>query len=143
MILLDTSVLSLAFRRRRGGEPEPQVAAILRRLVAADAPVGVPGIVLQELLSGVRTPQEFDRLTGIMEGFALVLARREDHLTAARIANACARKGIPTSTVDCLIAALAISRQAALFTLDADFARMAAPSGLTLFKISGGGAADW
>ncbi len=139
MILLDTSVLSLAFRRRRGGEAEPQVAATLRRLVAEDAPMGVPGIVLQELLSGVRTVQEFDRLKGIMDGFPLVIARREDHLTAARIANACARKGVPTSTVDCLIAALTISRNAALFTLDADFARMAPPCGLTLFRVSGSG----
>ncbi len=133
MILLDTSVLSLAFRRLRAGETEPRVAATLRRLVAEDALMGVPGIVLQELLSGVRTPQEFDRLMGIMEGFPLVIARREDHLTAARIANTCARKGMSTSTVDCLIAALAISRQAALLTLDADFAKMAAPIGLTLF----------
>ena len=134
MILLDTSVLSLAFRRRAGGEQESQVAATLRRLVARDAPMGVPGIVLQELLSGVRTAQEFDRLNGLMGGFPLVMARREDHVAAARIANACARKGVPTSTVDCLIAALAVSRKAALFTLDTDFSRMAPHCGLTLFR---------
>jgi hypothetical protein len=136
MILLDTSVLSLAFRRRRPGEPEPQVMAALRRLVAEDAPVSVPGIVLQELLSGVRTAQEFDRLKAIMEGFPLVMARREDHVAAARIANACARKGVPAATVDCLVAALAISRMAALFTLDTDFSRMAPHCGLTLFGAS-------
>ena len=136
MILLDTSVLSLVFRRRRRGEPEPQVAATLRHLVAEDAPMGVPGIVLQELLSGVRTAQEFDRLKDLMEGFPAMMARREDHVTGARIANACARKGVPTSTVDCLIAALAISRKAALFTLDTDFARMAPHCGLTLFGAS-------
>lgn len=134
MILLDTSVLSLAFRRRAGGEQEAQVAATLRRLVARDAPMGIPGIVLQELLSGVRTAQEFDRLKGLMGGFPLVMARREDHVTAAQIANACARKGVPISTVDCLIAALATSRKAALFTLDTDFSRMAPHCGLTLFR---------
>ena len=134
MILLDTSVLSLAFRRRRVGEPEPQVAATLRRLVTEDAPVGVPGIVLQELLSGVRTAQEFDSLKTSMEGFPLVMAEPDDHVAAARIANACGRKGVPTSTVDCLIAALAISRRAALFTRDTDFIRMAPHCGLTLFN---------
>ena len=134
MILLDTSVLSLAFRRRRAREAEPQVSVALRRLVAEDAPMGVPGIVLQELLSGVRTLQEFDRLKGIMDGFPLVIARREDHLTAARIANACARKGVPTSTVDSLIVALAVSRKAALFTIDKDFARMAPHCGLILLR---------
>lgn len=134
MILLDTSVLSLAFRRRRVGEAEPQVAVTLRRLVAEDASMGVPGIVLQELLSGVRGDTEFARLKAIMDGFPLVLAKSADHVAAARIANACARKGVPTSTVDCLIAALAISRKAALFTLDIDFTRMVPHCGLTLFR---------
>jgi predicted nucleic acid-binding protein len=135
MILLDTSVLSLAFRRRRGGEAEPQVAVTLRRLIDEDAPMGVPGIVLQELLSGVRGDTEFARLKAAMNGFPLVLARSADHVAAARIANACARKGVPTSTVDCLIAALAISRKAALYTLDRDFARMAPHCGLTLLEV--------
>jgi hypothetical protein len=57
MILLDTSVLSLAFRRRRVGEPEPQVAATLRRLVTEDAPVGVPGIVLQSCFPVCEQPK--------------------------------------------------------------------------------------
>ena len=134
MILLDTSVLSAAFRRRRRGEEEPAAAAALRRLVREDVPVGLPGIVLQELLSGVRTPQEFDRLQTILDGFPLVEARQEDHVAAARIANACARKGVPTSAVDCLIAALAVSRKATLFTLDIDFARMAPHCGVRLLR---------
>lgn len=137
MILLDTSVLSLAFRRRRGGEAEPQVAATLRRLVTEDAPMGVPGIVFQELLSGVRGYTEFARLKAVMDGFHLVLAASTDHVAAARIANACARRGVPTSTVDCLIAALALSRKAALFTVDKDFARMAPHCGLTLLEVPG------
>ena len=139
MILLDTSVLSLAFRRRRGGEAEPGVATTLRRLVAEDAPMGVPGIVLQELLSGVRGETEFARLKETMDGFHLVLVGSADHVEAARIANACARNGVPTSVVDCLIAALALSREAALFTTDRDFARMAPHCGLTLFKVPASG----
>jgi predicted nucleic acid-binding protein len=137
MILLDTSVLSLAFRRRRVGEPEPRVATTLRRLVAEDAPLIVPGIVLQELLSGVRTAREFDRLKATLEGFPLVMAERDDHVAAARIANVCARRGVSASTVDCLIAALAISRKAALFTWDTDFIRMAPHCGLTLLMVPG------
>jgi predicted nucleic acid-binding protein len=104
-------------------------------MVLEDMPVGVPGIVLQELLSGVRTEAEFTRLKAMMEGFPLVLAERADHVSAARIANGCARKGLPTSTVDCLIAALAVSRKAPLLTVDDDFAGMAPHCGLTLLSV--------
>jgi predicted nucleic acid-binding protein len=133
VILLDTSVLSLAFRRR-----SPQVAhiavAILERLIAEDQPMVVPGVVLQEILSGVRTRQEFDRLLGEMEGFQVVAARVEDHLKAAQVANACRSSGIASSAVDCLIAAQAINLGASLFTLDQDFGRMASCCELDLFE---------
>jgi predicted nucleic acid-binding protein len=137
MILLDTSVLSLAFRHRRKEQPDPLAVAAFRRMLIQDAPVAVPGIVLQELLSGVRGDTEFSRLKAIMDGFPLVLAESADHVAAARIANACARGGVPTSAVDCLVAALAVSRKAALFTVDKDFARMAPHCGLTLLKAPG------
>ena len=100
--------------------------------------MGVPGIVLQELLSGVRSEAEFTRLKAVMDGFPLVLAEPSDHVSAARIANACVWKGVPTSTVDCLIAALAISRKASLLTVDDDFARMAPHCGLTLVRVPRG-----
>ncbi len=133
MILLDTSILSLAFRRR-----SPQVAhravAILERLIAEDRPMVVAGVVLQEILSGVRTSQEFDRLLGELEGFQVVTARIEDHLKAAEVANSCRRSGIASSAVDCLIAAQAINLGASLFTLDQDFGRMASCCELDLFE---------
>jgi predicted nucleic acid-binding protein len=62
MILIDTSVLSLAYRRRIKTSPEPPLVQTFRRLVEEDQPIAIPGIVLQELLSGVRTPSEFERL---------------------------------------------------------------------------------
>jgi len=137
MILLDTSVLSLAFRHRRKGQPEPLAAAAFRRILIQDAPVAVPGIVLQELLSGVRGDTEFTRLKAIMDGFPLVLAGSVDHVAATRIANTCARMGVPPSAVDCLVAALALSRTAALFTVDTDFTRMAPHCGLILLRVPG------
>ena len=140
MILLDTSVLSVAFRRRRPSGADGQTAMALRRLVTADAPLAVPGIVLQELLGGVRDERQFARLEGLIEGFEVVLAERRDHLAAARIANACRRAGIATSTIDCLIAALAIERSGTLFTLDSDFTRMAPHCGLRLWRPERGGA---
>lgn len=134
MILVDTSVLSLAFRRRVKVSPEPPLVQILHRLIERDQLVAVPGIVLQELLSGVRTYAEFERLQDLMEGFPLILAMREHHVGAARVANICRQAGITVSTVDCLIAAMAIETKSQLLTSDEDFERMASCCALQLLK---------
>ena len=133
MILIDTSVLSLAYRRRVKTSPEPPLVQTFRRLVEEDQPIAIPGIVLQELLSGVRTPSEFERLQELMEGFPLLIATHEHHVGAAKIANACHQAGIAASTVDCLIAAMAVAVKSQLLTGDDDFERMAPHCGLQLF----------
>jgi len=53
----------------------------------------------------------------------------------SRIANACRRAGVATTTPDCLIAAQAIGRGARLFTTDQDFNLMARHSELRLFQV--------
>ena len=133
MILLDTTILSLAFRRRRAGLPEPAEVAALREKVRGKEPLGVPGIVLQELLSGVKGPSQFRELQGYLESFPVILAAREDHVAAAGLFNLCRGRGITLTLADCLIAAQAISRSAALWTLDSDFKRIARHCELKLF----------
>ena len=134
MILLDTSVLSLAYRRRRRVEAEPHVVTVLRGMIREDVPLAIPGIVLQEVLTGVRSEAQFGRLERTLKAFPIVSAEPQHHILAARIANSCRRKGVATSAVDCLIAALATSNDAFLFTLDEDFSRMAPICGMRLFK---------
>lgn len=135
MIVLDTTVLSLAFRRSTASSP---VADRLRQLIEHDELLTVPGIVLQEVLSGIREPARFAKMHEIMGGFPLLLARKEDHVAAARIANECRRAGISTTTPDCLIAALSVRNNAQLFTTDEDFTHMAEHSELRLFQVDGG-----
>lgn len=125
MILLDTSILSVAFRRRRVAAAPPAEVSLLRHLIEVDAPLAIPGIVYQEVLSGVRDEQQSVRLERLLEGFPLVLATRVHHVQAARLANVCRRAGIAVSTPDCLIAATAAEEEAELFTLDEDFSRIA------------------
>lgn len=133
MIVLDTSVLSLAFRRRSKSVAEPAQALALKKLIQEKVPVFVPGVVLQELLSGVKTETHFRRLGDVMKGFPLLLAEERHHLSGARIANACRRGGKSFSTVDCLIAAQALDIDAALFTTDSDFEEMAPHCRLKLY----------
>jgi len=135
VILLDTTILSLAYRRHHKVEPEPPAIEILRQMILDDVPLAVPGIVLQEVLSGVRTEAQFERLKRLLEAFPIMTAEPRHYVLAAKIANACRRKGVATSTVDCLIAALATSSDASLFTLDQDFVRMVPLCGMKLFSL--------
>lgn len=117
-------MLSRAFRRRPGAV-DP-AATLLRRLVGEHVPLGVPGIVYQELLSGLREPAQAARLRDLLLPFPLLLAERVHHELAATIATACRRRGVATSAPDALIAALTARDGATLLTSDQDFARMAA-----------------
>ena len=134
MILVDTSVLSLAFRRRTKPGPELPVVRVFRRLVEDDQPVVIPGIVLQEVLSGVRAQDDFARLLDILDGFPIAAASKAHHVTAAMISNACRQSGISASAVDCLIAEMAIESKAKLLTADEDFSHMARHCDLQLFE---------
>ncbi|HUP65967.1 MAG TPA: PIN domain-containing protein [Thermoanaerobaculia bacterium] len=120
MILLDTSVLSHVFRRR-APEPVSDVVSRFSSLVAKGYPLAIPGVVLQEILSGVRDPRQFDRLRVALDGFPLIIAGEEDHLEAARLVNSLRRRGVTASSFDALIAAMTILRDGLLFTLDQDF----------------------
>lgn len=134
MIVLDTSVLSLVYRRRSRPATSPAVLRFVE-LVKRDAPLAIPGVVLQELLSGVRTEAQLRRLDDLLGGFPLLLANRQTHVRAAEIRNLCRARGVAVATVDCLIASHALQADAELMTLDADFARIARHTRLRLFEI--------
>lgn len=123
--IVDTSVWSIALRRsKRDSEPEPAMVA-LRTIVTEGQPLALPGIVLQELMSGVRSEAEFDRLREVLSPFDVVHATEEHHMEAGRIFTRCRAKGIASSAPDALIAATAIVEGGKLLTCDRDFALIA------------------
>ena len=135
MTVLDTTALSQFLRRPKAGVPEHPCVAMLRKLLERGEAVCVPGIVYQELLSGVRTETQFQSLLKSLAGFPLFLARAEHHLRAAQLANVARSRGVAVSTTDCLIAAQAIEMRARLMTTDRDFQRMAQFSDLRIIPI--------
>lgn len=135
MIFLDTSLLSVVLRRQQSGSARSRDADALRRMIASGVPPSVPGIVIQEILSGVKTEAQFQALSHALERLPVLLAKASDHLFAAALFNTCQRKGVAATLVDCLIAAQAISHHAKLWTLDRDFAQIARHSELRLFTI--------
>ena len=73
MILVDTSVLSRVFRRKRPGPAEVRLRGAVERLLSSDRQLGLPSIVLQEILSGIRSDKQFANLAQrLVGGFTIV-----------------------------------------------------------------------
>lgn len=130
MIVLETTVLSHAWRRAKRDEA---IVATLASLIVSRRTLGVPGIVIQELLSSTRSKEQRGRLEGETRSFRVLLADRDLHVQAADIATICTQHGIAAASVDCLIAAHALRANAELFTLDEDFVHIAKHTGLRLY----------
>lgn len=121
-VLIDSSVWSLAFRRR----PEdlnPSERAIVAELAELidEGRARIIGLVRQELLSGIKTADQFEKVRKALEPFCDEPIRSDDYEAAARAGNACRSKGIAVSTVDMLICSIAASRDWPILTTDPDF----------------------
>ncbi len=129
-IIVDTSVWSLALRRRPRQE-EASVAA-LRELIG-DGLIVMLGCIRQEILSGVRSDEQFKVLRDHLRAFPDEVLRTEDYERAAEFFNKCRYKGIQGSNTDFLICAAAANRGHAIFTTDRDFQRFRDAIEITLF----------
>ena len=135
MILFDTSVLSRVFRRKTAGAEERRLRTVFQELMASEEPLGMPGIVLQEILSGIRSQRQFNDLRAkLLAAFTVLPEGVPEHLEAARIRNRCLSKGLNVSGVDCLIAACAILGDHELFAVDDDFVAIAKQVPLRLLR---------
>jgi predicted nucleic acid-binding protein len=130
-IIVDTSVWSLALRRRQGSE-EASVKA-LRELIA-DGLIVMLGCIRQEILSGVRSREQFRILRDHLRAFRDETLQRDDYERAAEFFNDCRREGIQGSNTDFLICAAAANRGHAIFTTDDDFQRFRKVLDITLFS---------
>ncbi|MEM9479900.1 MAG: PIN domain-containing protein [Verrucomicrobiota bacterium] len=132
-VLVDTSVWSLALRRRNRQEtPETQA---LEDLIS-DGRAVIIGPVRQEILSGVRYDEQFQRLKLALDAFPDLLIKAEDYVEAAQICNRCLESGFVLGNTDCLIAAIARRENVEVLTTDNDFKNIASVVSLGLFGVS-------
>jgi hypothetical protein len=126
IVLVDTPVWSLAFRRKRQdlSSSQQEIYNLLLDLITEDR-VRMLGVVRQELLSGIHTHIQFERIRIALRAFPDIELSAEDHEEAARMNNLCRSAGIAGSMVDFLICAVAARRHWAVLTLDQDFQRYA------------------
>jgi predicted nucleic acid-binding protein len=129
VILVDTSVWIDYFNTQPSDE-----AAYLTFCIAESRALVIPGLVLTEILLGVRNDAEAVRIVRMMSAFDLAPElERTDYEQAAGLYRACRARGItPRSTVDCLIAQLCVRHEYELLARDRDFAAIAQVSPLKL-----------
>ncbi len=83
------------------------------------------GAIRQEVLSGIRSEAQFERLRDSLEPFVDLLVDSEDHVQAAAFFNLCRSHGVQGSSVDFLLCAVGHRHGTPIFTTDRDFSRYA------------------
>jgi hypothetical protein len=117
-VLVDTPVWSLALRRR--APRETSIEGELTELIG-EGRVLMLGAIRQELLSGIRTIEQFKTLRESLRSFPDEPLSQEDYEDAANCFNRCRMRGIQGSNTDFLLCAVALRRNVPIFTTDDDF----------------------
>ena len=133
MILVDTSVwIDFLIGRETIFRKE------LHRLIEGGTEIAVNGIILQEILQGLRSDLECKQVEKNLAEFRYLTLNEPDIFrNAATIYRHCAHRGRKIrKPVDALIAAHAISFQIELFHNDRDFNQIAAVAPLKIYQAS-------
>ena len=129
MILADTSAW-VEYDRATGSSVDRR----LTELIASDGPLATTEPVIMALLAGSRENAEQERLRRMLLCFELLSFEVvADFEGAAHIYRRCRAAGVtPRGLLDCMIAAVASRREAALLSRDADLSRVADVIGIAL-----------
>jgi predicted nucleic acid-binding protein len=129
LILVDSSVWIDFFSSSPG-----HAGNALRRMIEEAEPFALTGVVVAEVLQGLTRDasrvEEYLAMWEMLEPSGFPTYRE-----AAAIFRVARSKGISLTTVDTLIAAIAIEYDASLFSLDKDFARVARITPLRLYRL--------
>lgn len=133
MILADTSAW-VEYDRATGSATDQRVA----ELIATDGPLVVTDPVVMEVLAGARSEAREGDLRRLLLRFGFVpFDAVTDFDAAARIYRRCRQAGVtPRGMVDCMIAAVAYRRGAALLSWDVDMDRVAGVIGVEVDEAS-------
>jgi predicted nucleic acid-binding protein len=123
MFLVDTSVWIDYLR-----EKDNSVTQYFALLLDQGTPFGITGVIYQEILQGASSKSDLDFLTKYLstQRFYHIKDNINSYQSAAEIYFSCRRKGITIrSTMDCLIAQIAIENDLILLHNDEDYYRIA------------------
>lgn len=132
MVLVDTSVWSLALRRRQTDSVAE--AQELARLIN-DMRVQLIGPIRQEILSGIKSEAHYRALREQLRAFPDLPLNSDDFEYAAELFNIARARGIQGSNTDFLICAVAIRHAMTIFTTDNDFRRFSNHIPIKLYEL--------
>lgn len=125
-VLVDTSVWSLALRRKASDLNTQEAAAVseLTHLIR-EGRARIIGLIRQELLSGIKNSSQYQKLRDILRTFPDESLDTADYEAAGEAGNKCRARGVATTTADMLICAVAQARDWSIFSTDPDFQKYA------------------
>ncbi len=118
-VIVDTVIWSLALRRNIPDQNR-QITDHLQTLIRNNQ-ASLLGAIRQEILSGLKTPEQFNRLRNVLRTFPDISLTPDDYELAADFFNTCRQRGVQGSNTDFLICAVAHRRNEQIFTTDRDF----------------------
>lgn len=124
IVLIDTSVWVQTLRR----DPPPALAEAVRRTIL-DRRAATTGMVMLELLGGVRTERDYRELSEELRAL-YYLPVEEAWPGAWQLSFRLRRQGITVPSADVLIAAVAVAHRCTLFHSDKHFVVIARHSTL-------------
>lgn len=134
-VLVDTSVWSIALRRKTLNAEEKAVVRKLAELIES-LQIVIIGPVRQEVLSGIADEKQFELLKSKLAAFEDTPISTVDYEKAAFFYNICRINGIQGSHIDFLICAVAANNKLPIFTLDNDFLCYAKHLPITVYSSS-------
>ncbi|TGM62954.1 PIN domain nuclease [Leptospira meyeri] len=131
-LLIDTSVWSEALRRKNKSVNSEDT--FLFQIIKNEEEIFLTGIILQEILTGIKSQKLFDDINNHLRFFNFINPTNKDHILAAQLRNDLAKKGLTVASIDVLIAQMAISHNLTLATYDSDFEKIAQNSKLKIIN---------
>ncbi len=122
MILIDTGAF-IEFLNRTGSRED----GLIEQLIRDNEEIALADISLTEILQGIRNDREYREVKASLLTFPILsLKSPKSYIAAAELYRQCRRKGLTIrSTVDLLIAQIALENGASLLHNDHDFESIA------------------
>ncbi len=117
-IIVDTCVWSIVLRRST--HIESNYSNELKELVK-EVRVLIIGAIRQEILSGIKSNQQFQIVKSHLSAFSDLNLCESDYALVAEYFNFLRSKGIQGSNTDFLICAVSMNHDMPIFTMDKDF----------------------
>jgi len=132
-IIVDTSIWSIALRRQ--ASKNEKIIKELESLIG-DFLVQLIGPIRQEILSGIKSEKQYEKLKNYLRYFPDYQIRTEDFELAAQFFNQCRSNGIQGSNTDLLICSIAVNNSWQVFTTDQDFSHFQQVIPFKLYKVN-------